>query len=199
MTVKINRQFASRSCRHIVNISALMLTMISLSLLSPTATADVYRWIGADGTVNYGERAPRNVEYTVVSRSASSEGKTQGNNRQQQSRRGRQAAQAAALPAPQLTPQITPQLAAGEDNLSDHQREMLERLQAAEKMRKDEIAKIRKSNCATSKRVLSSMQNNGRIRVRDDNGEEAALSDSDRSERIRQAQQSISVNCDSLS
>lgn len=164
---------------------AVGLAVAGLSLLSPTVSADVYRWVEADGTVNYGERAPRGRDYTVISRSTPAPGNKRG---------------ATNRPAP--GPVQQPPQAAGQDdadNLSDRQRAMLERLQEAEQVRQEEIAKIRESNCATSKRVLSNMQARGRIRVRTEDGGEEAMTDEDRNERIRQAQESIAVNCDSLS
>ena len=76
---------------------------------------------------------------------------------------------------------------------------MLDRLKEDEARRQESLAEIRKSNCDTSKRVLSKMQDTRRIRIRDANGEEVTMSDDERNERISQAQKSIAANCDSLS
>ena len=61
---------------------ALLATLLLLvPFLAPlTAMADVYRWVEDDGTVNYGEREPRDRDYTVISRSASKEDANKGNN-----------------------------------------------------------------------------------------------------------------------
>ena len=59
-----------------VNLSAFhrllagFLLMAALGLAcSVPASADVYRWVDDDGTVNYGEREPRGRDFTVISRS----------------------------------------------------------------------------------------------------------------------------------
>lgn len=154
-----------------------------------TANADVYRWVEPDGTVNYGEREPRGREFTVISRSAP----PPKNGRSTRSPQNQSQPTIAAQPA-----LAQPGTLPADDNLSDRQRAMLERLKEDEARRQEGIAEIRKSNCATSKRVLTQMQDTRRIRIRNDAGEEVAMTDEERSERIRQAQQSIAVNCDSI-
>ena len=72
-------------------------------------------------------------------------------------------------------------------------------MKADEAKRQENLAEIRKTNCDSSKSLLSKMQATGRIRVRDENGEESAMSEEDRSEKIREAQQGIAANCESLS
>lgn len=163
---------------------------------SVPASADVYRWVDDDGTVNYGEREPRGRDFTVISRSPETTKKPSAT--APYSAKPYNGSQPVMLESGVATPTS---VAAQSDNsnLSDHQKAMLEKLQADEARRQDNIAELRKSNCATSKRVLSQMQSRGRIRVRNDAGEETALSDDDRNERIRQAQESIAVNCDAFS
>ena len=187
-----NQIAVNLSAFHRLLAGLLLLTALGLTATVPVS-ADVYRWVDANGTVNYGEREPRGHDFTVVSRSAPTPKKPSvadpysGNG-----------GKSVMLESGVATP--TSGVAAGDNsNLSDHQKAMLDRLQADEAQRQENIAELRKSNCATSKRVLSQMQSRGRIRVRNDAGEETALSDDDRNERIRQAQESISVNCDSFS
>jgi len=179
------------TARYFVNIIAsVAIIFAALGALVPVH-ADVYRWVAEDGTVNYGEREPRGREFTVISRngtatksgskSAVATGKRTPNNR----------GQVASSPT-----QTEP---ADDQNLSAKQQEMLDRMKADEAKRQENLAEIRKSNCDSSKRLLSKMQARGRIRVRNDDGEESAMSDQARSEEIRKAQESIAVNCESLS
>jgi len=173
-----------------VNLNAFIcraaaLVLLATALASP-ATADVYRWVEADGTVNYGERAPQNVKYTVVSRSAPTKaGSRVVNSRGKPDTHARTTTGGSAQP--------------GAANLSDHQKQMLSEIQAAEATRVAAVNKLRKENCATSKRTLANLQASGRIRVRDENGEESAMSEEVRSQRISEAHKSIVTNCDSLS
>jgi len=156
------------------------------------AQADVYRWVAADGTVNYGEREPRGRDFTVISKNGAEKTKTVQTRPTSAFKRSSDNQAQTATATPNAVP-------ADGENLSDHQKAMLDRMKADEAKRKENLAELRRSNCSTSKRVLSQMQSRGRIRVRNDDGEESALSDQDRSERIRKAQESIAVNCDSLS
>ena len=175
------------------NINALIPRMAAIFLLSfglgSPASADVYRWLEADGTVNYGEHVPDNLEYTVVSRSKPAKaGSRESNNAQnKQPAVSSPTRQAGANPVP------------ADDNLSDRQRSMLSEIQAAEAARQAAVSKMRQSNCETSRRALSTLQASGRIRVRNDAGEESTMTEEDRSERISQAQKSVVANCDSLS
>lgn len=178
-----------------VNFNALFRRTLPIVLVSAavcsTASADVYRWVEADGTVNYGERAPKNAEYTVISRSAPTKAGSRilNKNGKNDTNGARQVTNARAASSQQQT----------ETNLSDHQQEMLSEIQAAEAARVAAVDKLRKENCASSKRTLSNLQATGRIRVRDKSGEESAMTDEDRTQRINDAQKSIVINCDSLS
>ena len=163
-----------------------LVLLLALAGVAQLAAADVYRWVEKDGTVNYGERKPHDREYTVISRSKPSKG-------------GTHIVQDGGASAATAEPAPAAGTVAENDNLSDRQRSMLNELQAAERERQAALENIRRNNCATSKRVLAQMQERGRIRVRDENGEERAMTDEDRAERIRQAHQSIATNCDSLS
>ena len=178
-----------------VKLDALFCRTAALALLASTltspATADVYRWVETDGTVNYGERVPQNVEYTVVSRSAPAKAGSRIINR------GRNKKNAASQDSQDSSPATTAQSA--QDNMTDSQKQALGEFEAAEAARVAAVNKLRKENCASSKRALSSLQASGRIRVRDENGEESAMSEEDRSKKISEMQKSIVINCDKLS
>lgn len=186
--ITINVNIHALICRFAA-IFALSIVSMLCTVWAPEVSADVYRWVEADGTVNYGERAPKDREYTVVSRSAPSKAGSRIIDR---------------TASGVTTPSAAPRTAGGnplpdEANMSDRQKAMLSEIQAAEAARLAAVNKMRKSNCETSKRTLSNLQTRGRIRVRNDAGEETAMTDEDRAERIRQAQQSVLANCDSLS
>jgi hypothetical protein len=145
-------------------------------LLSFSTAADIYRWVDDTGVVNYSQQKPRGQAVSLI-------------------RAGDGARPSTATPiAANDEPTVIT-----DPNLSTNQQSMLNELQAAEQQRRVAVEKIRTSNCATSKRVLQKLQVNGRIRIRDAAGEEITMTDEDRDERIRQAHQSIAVNCDSLS
>ncbi len=136
------------------------------------ATADVYRWVGPDGVVNYTQMKPEGVQAERVH--------AQG---------GRPSAPAAAAgdrPATQ---------SADASGLSPKQQEMLSDLQSAEAARKQEVARIREANCERSRRVLDRLSANARIRVRDDSGEERVMGEDERQNRIAEAQQGVAENC----
>ncbi len=139
------------------------------------ATADVYRWVGQDGVVNYTQVKPQGVQAERV--------RTQG---------GRPTAAAArpSQPAEQAASQ-----AADASQLSAKQQEMLDDLQSAEAARKQEVARIREANCERSRRVLDRLSANARIRVRDDSGVERIMGENERQDRIAEAQRGVAENC----
>jgi|GEM_PF-314483 len=180
-----------RNSRNKGILAAVSAPLLALTFagFAPTAQADVFRWVDANGTVTYGERIPKGREYTVISRS-----KPEATSKVVARRSGRRGpANATEAPPPAAPAPVA------DDNLSAEQRGMLNDLQNAEAERKKALAKLRSSNCETSRRQLTRMQSSGRIRIRKDNGEETAMSEEERDNRIRRAQESIVKNCDSLS
>jgi hypothetical protein len=139
------------------------------------ATADVYRWVGPDGVVNYTQMKPDGVQAERVH--------AQG---------GRPSA---AAPAPSEPADRSAAQSADASQLSPKQQEMLNDLQSAEAARKQEVARIREANCERSRRVLDRLSANARIRVRDDSGDERIMGEDERQNRIAEAQQGVAENC----
>ncbi len=170
----------------IIFTSAVTVMLITLAT-SPVAFADTYRWVDASGVVNYSERKPRGVpsaQITVVSNQVTRPSSPQSSN-------------PIAEPtgnSRRVRAQSTPSL--GSASLNPSQQAMLEKLQDAEAQRQAQIEQIRMDNCQRSRRVLTNLSNSGRIRVTDETGEQKVLSESDRSQRINEAQQGITANCD---
>ena len=189
--LRIRQRTSSRtSQRYIVNyIASICLLLGTLGPLIP-AQADVYRWVSDNGTVNYGEREPRGREYTVIS-SNGTETKKDGS-KASKSTAGKNLT-AARRPTPADAP------TASKDEMTDKQQAMLDRMKADEAKRKENLAEVRNSNCASSKRALEKLQTSGRIRVRNEDGQETAMGEDERNEKILKHQESIAVNCDSLS
>ena len=85
---------------------------------------------------------------------------------------------------------------AADQNLSPDQQTMLENLRKAEAARQAEVVKIREANCTKARDVLERLSVTGRIRVRDDSGQERAMSEDERQSRIDEAQRAIVQNCE---
>lgn len=137
--------------------------------------ADIYRWVDANGVVNYTQLKPEGVEAEAITTRA-------GARRDAASPAGGQAApQTAARP--------------GNDALSAEQNAMLQDLQSAEAERQSQIAKLKQSNCERARAVLNRLSGNNRIRVRDDQGKERVMGEDERQRRIADAQQGIIENC----
>jgi hypothetical protein len=84
----------------------------------------------------------------------------------------------------------------GDDqNLTPDQQTMLENLRKAEAARQAEVVKIREANCIKAREVLERLSVTGRIRVRDESGQERAMSEDERKSRIDEAQRAIVQNC----
>lgn len=131
--------------------------------------ADVYRWVAADGVVNFTQQKPEGVDSTRLRADM-------GQHRD------------APVAAPAAEPSAVAE--APEDRLS-----LLAKLQAAEVARQQEVTRARETNCETSRAVLNRLQGNGRIRVRGDDGAQRVMTEEERQERIAEAQRGIVSNC----
>lgn len=139
--------------------------------------AEVYRWVDADGIVNYTQQKPRNVAVQALTTQAG--------------------APTAVRDQPASTPigESVPETGADQPEMTDAQQRMLEELQAKEQARQREIAEIREENCQKSQTVLSDLSAKERIRVRGNDGMERIMGEDERQRRISEAQQGIVQNC----
>ncbi len=153
----------------------LSLLVVGLPLLMGT---EVYRWVDLDGIVNFAQLKPRGVQAEHIATGAA--GLTVIAEKMDQ---------LAGLPQ------------GSESNkgprLSPAQQDMLNDLQAAEQVRQNEIAKIKRANCNKSRNVLSRLSRADRIRVRDSTGSERIMGEDERQQRISDAHRGISENCTS--
>ena len=83
----------------------------------------------------------------------------------------------------------------GGEALNDDQQKMLADLQAAERARQDQIARIKDQNCQRSRDVLDRLTLKSRIRVKGEDGEYRVMGEDERQERIAKAQEGIALYC----
>ena len=156
--------------------SAIRISAIAIACtLTTSAIADTWRWVDAEGVVNYSERKPRGVDAELVSRTNTPRTETRP----------------VATPPPGI-----PGATQSQPALSDRQQEMLTELETAETDRQAQVAKIRQDNCDTAKRVLENLTVRDRVRVRMENGTTRMLGEEERQARIAEAQQGIVTNCE---
>ncbi|MEM9623417.1 MAG: DUF4124 domain-containing protein [Pseudomonadota bacterium] len=168
--------------------SRLTVTSLLLCCLSAPLAAETYRWIDANGVVNYAEQKPRGIPSEQVTVLGDSKPK---------SRPPVATASAATSSASNTLATPTRSAAQRTDELSDEQQAMLERLQTQELERQATMAQIRQQNCDKSRQVLANLTVRDRIRVNMPDGTQRALPEEERQERIRQAQEGIVRNCNS--
>ena len=156
----------------IVPGAALMLTA------SFAQAEEIYRWVDADGVVNYTQQKPRDIEAQALTTQRGAPTRVRSTNANN------------ATPSAQSNPENSQQ------PMTDAQQRMLEELQAKEQARQQEVAEIREQNCSKSRRVLSDLSAKERIRVRGDDGQERIMPEDERQRRISEAQQGIVENCD---
>jgi hypothetical protein len=145
--------------------------------------AEVYRYVDENGVVTYTELLPYGVRGERVL--AASTGPSQTVRDVDGSTvTATSGAPAGAVPANEAV------------NLSKDQQAMLEQLRQVEEARRTELAKIREANCAKSRDVLSRLSAQGRIRIKEESGEERAMPEDERQRRIREAQDGIVANCE---
>jgi hypothetical protein len=143
--------------------------------------AEAYRWVDKDG-VHYTQQAPpEGIKAEKI-----------------RFREGGMAVTVDETPSP--TPPASGTAGAGaptggDQNLTPDQQTMLENLRKAEAARQAEVVKIREANCTKAREVLERLSVTGRIRVRDESGQERAMSEDERKSRIDEAQRAIVQNC----
>jgi hypothetical protein len=151
------------------------LLIVSLPMLMGS---EVYRWVDPNGVVNFTQLKPRGVQAQHISTGS-----------------------AGTSVIGEVTDQPVGAPGAGEPaaegQLSSDQQNMLKGLQAAEQARRDEVARIKTANCEKSRSVLNRLSGTERIRVRDNDGAERIMEESERQQRISDAQRGISENCTS--
>lgn len=143
------------------------LLLFSLPLLMG---ADIYRYVDANGVVNYVQQLPYGVQGERIRTVAGAP----------------TVSEAAAPPAP-AEPTAPP--------LDPKQQAMLDDLKKADQARKEEIARIREANCIRSQDVLEKLSATGRIRVKAADGQERVMPEEERTARIEEAQRGVVTNC----
>lgn len=150
-------------------------TAFLICCLPLLTAADIYRWVDANGVVNYTQQKPRGVDAELVS--------------------GPGRARSVAAQAPQAEAPTTQTDSAAQPVLNEDQQGMLRDLQAAEEARQQELARVRDDNCTRARSVLTRLTAKGRIRVRDNDGEYRIMNEEERQSRITEAHEGIALNC----
>jgi hypothetical protein len=140
-------------------------------LLLPLAMGSgLYRWTDENGVVSYSQIKPQGIDATRI--------ELQGSGTMVE-----------------RSPEPMPDLEAPAVELSPQQKAHLERLEALERARQEEIARIRQSNCERAEQTLAQLQSGPRIRVRETSGAERVMPEDEQRHRIAEAQRAIAEHC----
>jgi hypothetical protein len=153
--------------------SRLSMTLRILALLCCLPAlmgAEIYRYVDANGVVNYVQQLPYGVQGERIQTNAG-----------------------APVIAEKAQPPTTN--APAQPKLDPQQQAMLDELNKKEKARRDEIARIRQDNCKRSRQVLERLSVAGRVRVNDPDGTQRMMPEDERQQRIAEAQKGIVTNC----
>lgn len=153
-------------------------TALLMGISGQTVADEIYRWVDANGVVNYTQLKPKDTAAEAIT--------TQG--------AASRAAKTAPAEAPAQASATVTDPATGKP-LSPEQEQMLDGLRAAERARQQEVAKIRAENCQQSKDVLARLTVKSRIRVRGDDGDYRVMPEDERQNRISEAQKNIALFC----
>ena len=156
--------------------------LLALVILPLLMGSEAYRWVDKDG-VHYTQQAPpEGIKAEKIRFREGGAAVTVDESAE---------APVAATPGTDAAAPTT-----GDQNLSPDQQTMLENLRKAEAARQAEVVKIREANCTKARQVLERLSVTGRIRVRDESGEERAMPEDERQSRIDEAQRAIVANCE---
>jgi hypothetical protein len=162
-----------------------LVLFVLMGVTGSVLAEEVYRWVDADGVVNFTQQRPRAVTAEQIS-TRDSDVNIVSNVAQN----------TAAVSGEQ--PQSFPATASGQSRQMDAaQQEMLEGLRAEEAQRQIELADARDSNCKKSRDVLARLTGKSRIRVRGSDGVERMMPEDERQRRIDDAQMGVANNCTS--
>ena len=145
-------------------IGPFLLLALCLPLLMGT---EIYRWVDANGVVNYTQIKPRGVAAQQV-----------------QTRSGGPAVVAegpGAVPAAPTDEQQSVPNAQDQDQ--------------GEQARKQQVAQIKQENCSMARNILARLTARNRVRETDVNGVTRVIPEEDRQARIKEAQDAIVDNC----
>jgi hypothetical protein len=148
------------------------LNLIVLLLIPLLMGADYFQWTDENGVVTFSQLAPHGVEASRVYSGSHSDPSPPS--------------EPAAVSAP-----ADPERA----RLTADQRIHLERLEQMELARQQEIARIRHANCERAELLLERLQSASRLRVREENGEQRVMPETEHRERIADAQRDVALHC----
>jgi len=192
-TTLLESESAMFTQANLVSMRALLSFSLVVSCISLPVVAETYRWVDANGVVNYAEQKPRGVasdRVTVISDSKPAKSAPTAS--------PAPAVTSTASTSSRATPASTSVGAnSRKADLTAEQQRMLEKLEQAEQERQATVAQIREQNCQRSREVLSNLSAKDKIRVNMPDGSQRALPEDERLERIRQAQDGIVRNCNS--
>ncbi len=141
-----------------------------LSLLSLNVHAAVHKWVDADGNVHYSDVRPDEDTQTQGVRNVT--GKDQEG----------------------ASPSYTPK------NYAEREAEMKKAKQAKDeaaqrKAQQDAEAETKKSNCATARENVRTLEDNQYVTTYNENGERVIMNDATRAQRLEDARKAISTYC----
>lgn len=174
-----NTKDAAAPARPAPLLASAVLALAALFAAPLLVAGDVYRWIDANGVVNYTQQKPEGVSATLISDGKSR--RRSGRSRADSPAAGAVAAAAAA--------------GAEDGDLNAGQQKMLDELKAKEAERKIAYEAAKKDNCARSRSLLSKLSARGRIRLNQEDGSQIVMREEDRQARIQAAQQGVIDNC----
>jgi hypothetical protein len=154
----------------IVRTIALLFIMLYLPSQTLNAAGEAYyMWIDENGVTNFGQKDPKEYESVYV----------RSSNHDVRLNRPR-----LPKPDPKETPASRKQEVDPDIEIQDERDDI-----------KEQIAKIRASNCQIGKRNLAKLEAYARIRVRGDDGEERVISEEEKQDRTAKARKTVTENC----
>lgn len=137
-----------------------------LSLFATAAFAEIYKWVDEDGQTHYSQQAPRDIPATVIK----------------------------TPPPPAIDPNIAQQQV---DDLIQQQES--EEKMGLEQQNQQKIAAENKAdqekNCNIAQQQLQQYQNNPGRRIMDADGNVTRLTEEDRQQKIKEAQENVTKYC----
>ncbi|MEH6357580.1 MAG: DUF4124 domain-containing protein [Pseudomonadales bacterium] len=150
-----------------LSCSLLSVPLLLIALASSAHASEVFKWVDEEGVTHYGERAPKDNDYSLIKTYGEVPGGEEAKQRLEQQRADKKSGDAKSV---------------------DY---------AEQKKASDDQAKVRAENCKGAQNNLKTIQENARVRTLGDDGEFRYLSEEERQNQITTAKEMITANCDS--
>ncbi len=171
------------------NLRSALVAGLLLCCATGSVQAEIFRWVDANGVVNYTQQKPQGVEAVVLGKGGDRARVRYAPATPEPSSETATSESTATTGSRELQP------AERQAELNEAQRAKLAQLKADQAKAEAKLAADKQANCKQAESMLSQLTERSRIRLRGEDGSERVIGEDERQDRISRAQLTIAENC----